>query len=173
MLRIIAVFLFAFVSTQAMAFDHIQLKTGHIFEGTVTKIEPCSVEFEFNAERYIVPAHDIEFVALEAPKKRTVKKLEALLNGSDNCWKGNSDGANHGHSGGQFLCGVAFGAFGVIGCAVTTRNPMKSSNPSLMSSNRELWNDGEYLNCYNKAAKSSAVSNSLLGWATWVLLILL
>jgi hypothetical protein len=162
-----------FLASTVIASDVLTLENGHTYEGKVIAVNQCSVEFEFDDAVYAIPAQDVATVFIEDMTKRTAKKLANMLAGSDNCWKGMNDGANHGKQGGQFLCGVAFGAFGVIGCAVTNRTPMKSSNLALMTQNKDLWNDAEYLNCYNKEARSKAVNNSLLGWATWVLLILI
>ena len=169
----IAVFLGLFLASTVVAADVLTIESGHAFEGKVIAINQCSIDFEFDDAIYTIPAEDVATVVIEDMTKRTARKLANMLAGSDNCWKGMNDGANHGKQGGQFLCGVAFGAFGVIGCAVTNRTPMKSSNMPLMMENKDLWNDAEYLNCYNKEAKSKAVTNSLLGWATWVLFLLI
>ena len=168
-----AVFLGLFLTSTVVAADVLTIESGHAFEGKVIAINQCSIDFEFDDAVYTIPAEDVATVFIEDMTKRTARKLANMLAGSDNCWKGMNDGANHGKQGGQFLCGVAFGAFGVIGCAVTNRTPMKSNNMPLMMENKDLWNDAEYLNCYNKEAKSKAVTNSLLGWATWVLFLLI
>ena len=160
-------------ASEVTGIDVLTLENGYLFEGKAIAIHECSLEFEFEDAVYTIPGEDVSSLFIENISKRTSKKLSAMLAGDNNCWKGMNDGANHGKQGGQFLCGLAFGAFGVIGCAVTNRTPMKSSNLPLMMENKDLWNNAEYLNCYNKEAKSKAVTNSLLGWATWVLFLLI
>lgn len=173
MKNFLALFFGLFLVSTTVASDVLTIASGHAFEGKVIAINQCSIAFEFDNAVYTIPAEDVATVFVEDMTKRTARKLANMLAGSNNCWKGMNDGANHGKEGGQFLCGVAFGAFGVIGCAVTNRTPMRSSNMALMMENKDLWNDAEYLNCYNKEAKSKAVTNSLMGWATWVLLLLI
>lgn len=173
MKNFLALFFGLFLVSTTVASDVLTIESGHAFEGKVIAINQCSIAFEFDNAVYTIPAEDVATVFVEDMTKRTARKLANMLAGSNNCWKGMNDGANHGKEGGQFLCGVAFGAFGVIGCAVTNRTPMRSSNMALMMENKDLWNDAEYLNCYNKEAKSKAVTNSLMGWATWVLLLLI
>lgn len=163
---------FLLISLSAFANDIITLSNGASFEGKVVQIHSCDLQFRFDGDTYTIPADDIESVQLESINERITRKINNLLAADDNCWKGTNDGANHGKGGGQFFAGVGFGAFGVIGCAVAQRSPAKSSNMALMSANKDLWNNSEYLNCYNKSARGKAITNSLLGWATWILLLL-
>jgi len=159
---------------QSIAADFLVLQSGQIFEGEVERLGREFVEFSFEGSVYSIPIIDVRVVEMAAPTKRERRLLSNFSAAENACFKGSNDGALHGHGGGHFIAGALTGVFGVIGCAVTTRTPAKSNNIAIMSgSNKDLWNNSEYLNCYNKAAKSKAVTNSLLGWGTWILLALL
>ena len=88
--------------------------------------------------------------------------------------KGKLDAENyHGKKGGHFILGMAFGPFAMIGTALSNPTPEKGKRTYMMSENKANFNDLEYLSCYKKQAKRQLITMEGLGWATWILIVLL
>ena len=161
----------ALATLTAHSADILTLKNGASFEGKLKKVNTCSVNFSFDGDTYTIPASDIESVLMEKMSRKMARRITALAADDNNCYTGTMDGANHGKGGGHFAAGFFFGIFGIIGVAVTKRQPFNSANPQIASKNKQLWNDPEYLACYNKKAKSAAVTNAALGTLGYLLLL--
>jgi hypothetical protein len=80
--------------------------------------------------------------------------------------------AFHGKRGGHFVLGVLFGPFAVIGTAVSNPTPERGARTYMMSKNKELFSDPEYLTCYRKKAKGQLIGMEFLGWGAWILIVL-
>ena len=152
--------------------DVLTLTNGASFEGKLKKVNSCSVNFSFGGDTYTIPASDIESVLMEKMSRKMAQRITALAADGNNCFTGTMDGSNHGKGGGHFAAGFFFGIFGIIGVAVTNRQPFNSANPQIPGKNKELWNDAEYLSCYNKKARGAAVTNAALGTLGYFLILL-
>ena len=107
------------------------------------------------------------------PKEEYFEDARNELSMSDKCMKGESDAeVYHGKTGTHVLLGIAFGGFAVIGAAVSEPTPEKGNSTSIMSKNRELFQDPVYRNCYIKKARKRNVGNAALGWASWGLFLI-
>lgn len=152
--------------------DVLVLANGSMHQGSVERVHTCAIQFSVGEFTYDIPACDIAEVHFSNPESRAARKMAEILEDADACFTGQTDAQHHGHGVGHFASGLFFGAFGVIGCAVTKRTPYKSNNPELITVNQSMWSDPAYLACYNKSARSKAVSTSALGWLTWVLFLI-
>jgi hypothetical protein len=165
--------LFSVFSFNALASDIVTLTNGKSFQGTITKVNNCSLNFAMDDNVYTIPASDIVYAEFEKISKRRANKITAMLANEDNCFAGTTDGAMHGHKGGQFCAGFFGGLIGFVIVAVVDRSPTKSGNIMLISENREIWNDSSYLMCYQKQSKKEAIKAAGTGFGAWVLLVLL
>ncbi|MBN1597602.1 MAG: hypothetical protein JW894_04870 [Bacteroidales bacterium] len=92
---------------------------------------------------------------------------------TDKCIHGTNDADNlHGKGAAHFIYGVAFGPFALIGAAVSTPTPETGIRTTMMSPNKSLFNDPSYRTCYTQKARKKNIGNAALGWATWVLAVL-
>jgi hypothetical protein len=165
--------LFCAFSFNALASDVITLTNGQSFEGTITKVNNCSLNFSIDDNVYTIPASDIVYAEFEKISKRRANKITHMLGNEDNCFAGTTDGAMHGHKAGQFCAGFFGGLIGFVIVAVVDRTPTKSKNIMLISENREMWNDLTYLTCYQQQSKKEAIKAAGAGFGAWVLLVLL
>ena len=155
--------------------DVLTLNNQASFEGKVIKIKDCIVTYKYAGDRYHIPAQDIYTIVFgNEDDKVYTEYLDFLGNfDQDACLKGTLDADNyHGKAGLHVALGVLFGPFAVIGAAVASPTPDKSTKTLMMSQNKEMFNNPEYLTCYKKKAKGQNVGNSALGWAAWVVFIL-
>ncbi len=163
---------FAYV---AFAGDILTLNNQMIFEGKVIKIKDCTVVFKAEGNKYIIPAADIfslEFENIEDPVYKDYIEVADLT--ENKCLKGQLDAENyHGKKGGHYVLGLLFGPFAMIGTALANPTPDKGKRTYMISQNKELFNDLEYLSCYKKKAKGQLIGMEALGWGTWILLILI
>jgi hypothetical protein len=153
--------------------DVVVLKDGHLFRGDVEHVYNCAIRFAVGDAAYEIPAQDIAEVYFGNPESRAARRMTEVIADADACFTGKTDAEHHGHGVGHFATGFLFGPFGVIGCAVAKRTPYKSNSPELITVNQSMWSDPAYLACYNKGARSKAVTTSALGWATWILILIL
>ena len=94
-------------------------------------------------------------------------------NNPDACLAGRTDAENHhGKAGLHVFLGVLFGPFAVLGAAVGQPKPQNGKNTLSMSKNQDSFNDPNYLSCYTKKARGQNVTNTLIGWGAWLLLII-
>lgn len=155
--------------------DTLTLTNQAVFSGKIVKIENCIVTFKFQGDKYDVPAEDILFVKFADPTNKIYTDYLELVSSyqEGTCLKGQLDASNyHGKAGFHVAMGVLFGPFALIGAAVADPTPEKSTKTLMMSENKDLFNNAEYLACYRKKAKSQNVGNAALGWAAWIVLLL-
>ncbi len=155
--------------------DRLTLLNGAQFEGEVLKIKKCTVLFSFEEGNYMIPITDIYSLEFENTDHKVYKQyLKSLENNPNKCLLGRTDAENlHGKKGGHFFLGVLFGPFALIGTALADPTPYKGKQTLAMSQNKELFNDPEYLSCYRKKARGQLLGAEALGWATWVLLVII
>jgi hypothetical protein len=108
-------------------------------------------------------------------KNEGLRERNEFVAEQSKCTAGTLDAeAYHGRKGGAIALGALFGPFALVGTAlVANPTPDKGARTYMMSKNKELFNDPEYLSCYKKKAKGQLVGQTGLGWAAWALLVLL
>lgn len=160
--------LFAFAS---YAGDVLTLNNEMVFEGKVKKIKDCTVIFKASGKKYVVPADEIFSIEFEDVRNKVYTKYMEIANqDSDKCLQGRLDAENHhGKKGGHFALGVLFGPFAMLGTALANPTPEKGKRTYMMSENKELFSDPEYLSCYKKKAKGQLIGMEALGWGAWIL----
>lgn len=170
---LIPIFLtFLFVSFSAFAGDVLTLMNENSFEGKIIKIKDCEVIFKANHQRFTIPATDIFCLKFEDSNNKIY--LDYLqLDDADKCMRGQSDAEMyHGKAFGHIALGVLFGPFALLGAAAGSPSPQNGANTYMMSKNKELFSDPAYLMCYRKKARSRNVTNTLIGWGSWILFVL-
>lgn len=166
----IAAALFAMVS---FAGDIIILNNEMAFEGKVTKIKDCSVVFKSEGSKYVIPASEIFSIRFENTEDKVYTNY-LKMNEADKCLNGRLDADNyHGKKGGHFALGFLFGPFAMIGTALSNPTPEKGRRTFEMSANQKMFSELEYISCYKKKAKGQLIGTEALGWASWVLIVLL
>lgn len=163
-----------FFILSAFAGDILTLNDNLIYEGKVTKIKNCSVIFKIDKEKFEIPATEIYSIQFENIADKVYTKYLEMDNASgDNCLKGRLDADNlHGKKGGHFALGVLFGPFAMIGTALANPTPDRGARTLMLSKNKDLMSDMEYISCYKKKAKGQLIGMEALGWGTWILLLL-
>lgn len=173
MKKSIFLFLSVFILSNVFSYDKLTLLNKASFEGRVVDLNSKQLKFNFQETIYEIPLTDIETLVFEDTLSSSYKKYLIEIN-SDNCSKGEMDAEMyHGKKGTHFALGVLFGPFAMIGTALSNPNPMNSKKTFSMSENKQLFNDPEYLICYKKTAKRKLIGMEALGWATWILIVLL
>jgi hypothetical protein len=169
---VIGAMFLAYVSFGA---DILTLNNEMVFLGKVTRIKNCEVVFRADGKRVIIPASDIFSIQFENTEDKVYTDYLKLAEADPNkCLDGRLDAENfHGKRGGHFILGVLFGPFAMIGTAVANPTPERGKNTYMMSKNKEEFSDSEYLSCYKKKAKGQLVGMEALGWATWILIMVL
>lgn len=153
--------------------DTLVLMNQAIFNGKVVKIDDCVITFKYDGKKYYIPGQDIYSIRFGDPEDKVYTKyLEFLLQDQDaNCLKGKYDAKDlHGKGVFHFMSGLLFGPFAMIGAAVANPTPEKGARTMMLSSNKDLFNNPEYLKCYRKKAKWENVGNVAWGWSIWLLL---
>jgi len=153
--------------------DVITLNNGHYFEGKVTKIKSsCEIVFKSEGAKYIIPTSYISYIQFENINDRVYNKYMAL-EGPESCMKGKMDASRlHGKKGGHVALGALFGPFALLGTLLASPTPDRGKSTYMMSENKDLFNDYEYIECYKKEAKSSLLAMEAIGWGAWILLVL-
>lgn len=155
----------------AFAGDVLTLSNQKMFDGKVIKISGCSIVFVADGHKHSIPASDIFSVQFENENDKVYTDyLKMLENNPNHCLSGSLDAENfHGKKGGHFVLGVLFGPFAIIGTALADPTPDKGKSTYMLSKNKELFNDPEYLSCYRKKAKTQLMTMEALGWGAWLL----
>jgi hypothetical protein len=153
--------------------DVLTLQNDMNFEGEIIRIENCSVLFKAEGKKYSVPATDIYSVRFGDTDSKIYRDYMELSD-PDKCLSARLDAENfHGKKGGHFALGFFFGPFAMIGTALANPTPYKGKNTYMMSKNKDLFNDPEYLSCYKSKAKSQLLLTEGIGWAAWIVILLL
>ena len=152
-LKLITFLLFAAFSVNAAIpenkkMDFLTLQNNMIFQGKIISIKNQSIIFKAGGKKYEVPASDIYSIKFGNLNDRVYKK-HIELDDVNKCLTARLDAENyHGKKGGHFVLGLFFGPFAMIGTALANPTPYKGKNTYMMSENKELFNDPEYLSCY-------------------------
>ncbi len=166
-----SIFFLAMLSAFTMyANDTLVLMNQMTFVGKVQKVKSCMLTFKTDGATYDIPATEIFSVKFaDTQDKVSTKYLEQSKNDQNNCIAGHIDAENfHGKKGVHFTLGFLFGPFAMIGTAMTNPKPQKGRETMLMSTNKALFNDPEYLLCYKRRAKTMMIGYNLLGWSAWL-----
>jgi len=154
--------------------DAVILNNQRVFTGEIVRVKGCEVVFRFNGEKFTIPMADIKALDFADVSSRHYRKFNEFQADPESCAKAINDAtAYHGKGGLHFALGALFGPFTVIGAAISKPSPASGSQTALLSNNKELFNDAEYINCYSKKARGNNVGNSAAGWGAWILFILL
>jgi hypothetical protein len=174
MKKISVILFFLAVAMSATAGDILLLRNELAFEGKVKKIKSCVVVFQSGGKHFHVPAEDILALKFEDVDNPIYTDYLALSDNNSNCLSGDLDAESyHGKKGGQFALGVLFGPFALIGTALANPTPMTGAKTAMLSKNKELFSDLEYLSCYKKKAKGQLLGATAMGWASWILFLLI
>ena len=154
--------------------DILTLNNEMVFEGKVTKIKNCEVVFKAKGNTYVIPASEIFSLQFEnISDKVYTEYMNMLVEDPNQCFSGRLDAENyHGKKGTHFALGVLFGPFAMIGTALSNPTPERGKDTYAMSKNKDQFNDPMYLSCYKKKAKGQLIGMEGLGWAAWILLLL-
>ncbi|MZP66972.1 MAG: hypothetical protein GT597_12555 [Bacteroidales bacterium] len=164
------------ISLPIFASDIVVLNDQKMFEGKIIKIKSCEVTFKaYNGPKVDIPVTEIFYIQFEDPNNKILTSYLAIQESDpDKCMKGQADAdLYHGKGFSHVGLGVLFGPFAIIGAAVASPSPQSGSSTYMLSKNRELFSDPIYLMCYEKKAKNRNIVNAALGWASWILLVLL
>lgn len=163
------------LSLSSLAGDILTLTNQMVFEGKVTRIKDCIISFKIDKTTYLVPADDIHSVEFSSPQDKLYTHYLNLPQGDQNkCMSGRLDAEQfHGKKGGHFALGFLFGPFAMIGTALADPTPYKGKTTPMLSQNKEIFNDAEYLSCYKRKAKGQLLGMEGLGWGSAILLLLL
>lgn len=162
------------LATEVSNSDVLILNNQKVFTGEIVRVKGCDVVFKFNKEKFTIPMADIQALDFANKNSKEYKRFYAFQLDAESCAKGVNDAsAYHGKGGLHFALGALFGPFTVIGAAVSNPTPASGANTAALSSNKELFNDAEYLSCYTKKARGKNVGNSAAGWGAWILFLLI
>lgn len=176
-LKLITFLLFAVFSVNAATpenkkMDFLTLQNNMIFQGKIISIKNQSIIFKAGGKKYEVPASDIYSIKFGNLNDRVYKK-HIELDDVNKCLTARLDAENyHGKKGGHFVLGLFFGPFAMIGTALANPTPYKGKNTYMMSENKELFNDPEYLSCYKSKARGQLLLFEGIGWAASILILL-
>lgn len=141
------------------------------FEGKILRIKDCKVTFkDANGVKTNVPAGQIFYIQFEDPTDKVYKAYLSLQDTDpDKCLKGQTDAElYHGKVFGHVVLGILFGPFAVIGAALANPSPESGARTYLLSKNKEIFSDPNYLMCYKRKARSRNTVHTLIGWGTWI-----
>jgi hypothetical protein len=174
MKKLLGTFVCILICMTAFGGDFLSLTNGQYFEGKITKIKgSCEVVFKSAGEKYIIPASDIAFVQFENVNNRVYRDYMALA-GPEACMQGSLDASRfHGKKGGHVALGFFFGPLAMIGTLLANPTPEKGKTTYMLSENKDLFSNYEYITCYKKEAKTGLISMEAIGWGGWLLLAIL
>jgi hypothetical protein len=163
------------LSLSSFAGDVLTLTNNMVFEGKVTRIKKCVISYQVEDATYLIPAADVASIQFADPQDKVYTHYLNLPQGDQNkCMAGRLDAEQfHGKKGGHFALGFLFGPFAMIGTALADPTPYKGKTTPMLSQNKEIFNDPEYLSCYKRKAKGQLIGMEGLGWGSAILLLLL
>jgi hypothetical protein len=173
--NIILVFLLVMATDTSLAEDILVLNNAQTFEGKIIKIKNCLISFNAYGNLYRIPASDIYSIEFKDKSDKVYTRyLKQLEVDPGKCVNGRLDAANyHGKKSGHIAMGFLFGPFAMLGTALSHPTPEKGKLTQRMSENSELFNDPEYLECYQKKAKGKLIGAEAIGFGILALMILL
>ena len=174
MRKILLTFTFLHICCLSFGGDVITLNNGQYFEGKITKIKStCEIVFKSEGAKFIIPTSTIAFIQFENITNKVYRKYMSI-SGPEACMQGQMDaGKFHGKKGGHVALGVLFGPFAMLGTLLASPTPDRGKSTFMMSENKDLFNNYEYIECYKKEAKSSLIGMEAIGWGVWILLAVL
>jgi len=174
MKKLFSFILMAALTATIFANDVVTLNNQMKFEGKILKIKECMLKFKASdGNKYWIPADDIESVYFRDPSDAVL--IDYLLDDSDpdKCLLGRTDAEMyHGKKGAHVLYGFLFGPFSMLVSAASTPSPHKDDT-LMLSDNNEHFDDPAYLTCYRKKATGQNIAMEAIGWAGWILILLL
>lgn len=163
------------VSTTYAA-DLVTLNNGMKFQGKILNVKKNKVIFQSGDEKYSIPSDQISLLEFEDTTSRLYNDLVEISQEAeqDNCSLGMNDAKNfHGKKGGHIALGVFFGPFAILGTAIAANpTPYNAKKAMMISTNKEIFSDPSYLQCYKKQAKGDLIIAELEGWALWILFVI-
>lgn len=155
--------------------DILTLNNNMIFEGKVTAIKECTIVFKVDGNKYLIPGSEIYSIEFENKADKVYTSYMKMLDiNPENCLNGKLDAEiYHGKKGGHFFLGALFGPFAMIGTALANPTPEKGRQTYMLSKNKELFRDTQYLSCYKKKAKGQLLGMEALGWGAWILFVIM
>lgn len=161
--------LFAFPS---FCGDILILNNQLVFMGKVKRIKDCSVVFQVDREKYIVPTSDIFSIQFENTSDKVYTDYMKLLEDPrEKCMKARFDAEYyHGKKGRHFFLGLLFGPFAMISTAFSNPIPEDGNKTRQMSKNTELFNDPTYLKCYKRTVKIQFYKAECRGLYLWLII---
>jgi hypothetical protein len=161
------------VCANSIAGDILVLTNGLAFEGKVVRVKKCEIVFKAHGYKYIIPGADINSIQFANPQDQVYLNFIEGPQG-DACIRGAADAqALHGKKAGHFFLGFLFGPFAMIGTALSSASPVRGRDTMLLSQNKELFSNPEYLSCYRKKAKGQLIGMEAAGFGAWLLLYLI
>lgn len=177
------------MSLGAIAQDILVKKDGESVECKVLKVDSLNVYVVFHWSGHEVKTsldknevQEIKYGAsLDNTNKDEIETTDSVIASKEttiysveNGLKGKMDARLfHGRVVGNVISGFLFGAFGVIGAALSNPKPTHSIKTIRMSKNKDIFNNASYLKGYKKKARGMNVVNSAIGWTIWIALVVL
>jgi len=125
--------------------------------------------FKVEGEKFFIPLSDIKAVDFSNTDTKAYRKFKEAQANADTCAQGVQDATYlHGKQGLHILYGFLFGPFAVAGAAIAGPSPSTSKSTRMHSSNKDLFTDIDYLQCYKKKARGKNVANAAIGWGTLI-----
>lgn len=174
-LLVLTFILISLVFSNLHAGDVLILPNGNQYEGKVVKLKGCDVIFKSNGTRYAIPAAGIHSIHFEDENNEILIDYLKLSSdeGINKCMEGTRDAEMlHGKKGAHVALGFCFGGFAMIGTALSDCGPMKGSETMLLSKNKPLFTDYEYIQCYKKEARKNLLIMEAVGWGAGILIYL-
>lgn len=164
-----------FVAETCLAGDILTLTNALVFDGKVTKIKHCQVSFMVQGTKYNIPAADVHSIVFEDKSDKVYTRyLKQLEVDPGRCVNGRLDaGSYHGKKSSHIAMGFLFGPFAMLGTALANPTPEKGKLTGKMSEHTDLFNDPDYLECYQKKAKGKLIGAEAIGFGISALMILL
>jgi hypothetical protein len=174
MKKLFSLFVMAALSAAMYVTYVITLTNQMIFEGKVLKIKECMVKFQAaNGNKYWIPADDIFSVQFEDPMDAALIDYMLDVDNPDKCLLGRTDAEmHHGKKGAHVIYGFLSGPFAMLVSAASTPSPY-NDDTLMLSKNNEIFDEPAYLNCYRKKATGQNIGMEAIGWAGWILLLLI
>ena len=166
----------AMIAQSAFSSDILTMLDGKMYQVDVIRVKSCELTVKIDNEKFVIPATEIqsiEFENVNDPEYLDFMKMNQF--GGDACLSGQQDAENfHVKKGGHIALGVLFGPFAILGTALLADpDPSKGAKTGTMSTNKEMFSDPAYLQCYKKEAKSGLIKAEAIGWAAWLIFLLL
>jgi len=158
----------------SLADDVLTLANGMSFQGEVKRIKDCYIVFKANREKYVIPSDSIYSIAFHEPDNNKVYQDYVNNAATNKCLTGQLDAEQfHGKKAAHFFYGLLFGPVALLVTALSEPTPYSGKNTALLSSNKELFTDYEYLECYKKKARGKLLTMEAIGWGSIILLSIL